>query len=100
MKRVTRVNPGFVLISASAIALVLVACVKEGDDAPPLPGALGPTAMVTAGAAGAAGAGMSGASGSGGGGGQGGSGGNAGGQGGSAGSGTTPDAGTDAGDAG
>ena len=96
MKRVTRVNPGFVLIAASAIALAMVACVEEGNDAPPLAGALGQVKTAAGGSGGMAGsAGSGGSSGSGGGGGQGGSAG-----GGQAGSATLPDGGTDAGDAG
>jgi hypothetical protein len=106
MKRLIRVNPGFVLIASSAIALVLAACVKEGDDAPPLPGVLGGLMMTAAGgSAGSMGnAGSGGSAGQGGGAGQGGSAGggaagNAGssGVGGAAGNGTLPDAGADGG---
>jgi|SRR5688572_23920463 len=100
MKRVTRVNPGFVLIVASALAGALVACVPEGDEAPPLGGALGQTqAGGAAGMGGSAGGGAAGSAGAGTAG-QGGSGGAAAGAGGAgaggqgtAGTGTLPDAG-------
>ena len=99
MKRVTRVNPGFVLIAASAVALMLAACVEEGDDAPPLPGAAGST-RATGGSAGSGGgagtAGSGGGMASGGTAGQGGSAGQPGGAGGQAGSVTMTDAGADA----
>ena len=56
MKRVTTVNRWYVLFAACGL-LSVGACVDEGPDAPPLPGALGQTAPVDAGAAGAAGSG-------------------------------------------
>jgi len=62
MKRVTTVNRWYVLFAACGL-LSVGACVDEYEDAPPLPGAAGPTLPLDAGAAGASAGGAAGAGG-------------------------------------